>query len=72
MGGLRTFSVLFFVLKDRDGILHHIEGHNAPTITRLLQEEGMNISRVGILKFVGKFEETGSLAQRIGYGRASI
>ena len=40
-----------------------MEGHKAPTITRLLQEEGVKVSRVGISKFLTKFEETGSIGR---------
>ena len=71
MGDCRSFSDLFFVLNDRDGILHHMEGHKAPTIARLLREEGVKVSRVGILKFVAKFQETGLIGRRIGSGRPS-
>ena len=59
------------MLNDRDGILHHMEGHKAPTIARLLQEEGTKVSHVGISKFLAKFEETSLIGQRIGSGRPS-
>ena len=62
---------LSIVLNDCDGIVHHMEGHNAPTIARLLLEEGVKVSCVGILKFLAKYEETGSIGWRIGYGRTS-
>ena len=66
------FSVLIFVLNDHDGILHHMEGHKAPTIARLFREEGVKVSRVGISKFLAKSEETGLIGQRrIGSGRPS-
>ena len=56
----------------RQRILHHyLEGHKAPTIASLLREEGVKASRVGISKFLAKFEETGSIGQRIGSGRLS-
>ena len=60
-GGRRTFSVSFFVLNDCNGILHHIEGHKAPTIARLHREDGVKVSHVRISKFLAKFEETGSI-----------
>ena len=65
------FSILIFVLNDCDTILDHMEGHKFPTITRLLREEGTKVSRVGISKFLGKFEETGSIGRWIGYVRTS-
>ena len=48
-----------------------MEGHKAPTIVRLLREEGVKVSRVRISKFLTKFEETGSIGQRMGSGRPS-
>ena len=57
----------FFMLNNRDGILHHLEGHKA----RLFREEGVKVSHVGISKFLAKFEETGSIGWRIGSGRPS-
>ena len=40
--------------------------YKAPTIARLLREKGVNVSRVGISKFLAKVEETGSVGWRIG------
>ena len=45
------------------GFSNHLEGHKAPTIARLLWEEGVKVSRVGISKFLVKFEETGSIGR---------
>ena len=42
-----------------------------PTIAKLLQEEKLKASRVGIAKFLRKFEETGSIGRRPGSGRPS-
>ena len=46
-----------FMLNDRNGILHHMEGHKSPTITGLLWEEGMKVICVGILNFLAKFNK---------------
>ena len=43
-----------------------MEGHKAPTIARLLREEGVKVSHVGISKFLAKIEETGSIGWSIG------
>ena len=59
------------MLNDDDGILHHMEGHKAPIIARLLRGEGVKFSRVGISNFLAKYEKTGSLRRRIGSGRPS-
>ena len=48
-----------------------MEGHKAPTVARLLREEGVKVSCVGISKFLAKFEETGLVGRRIGSGRPS-
>ena len=61
------FSILISCLSDRDGI-HHTKGHKPPTITRLLREEGTKVSRVGMSKFLAKFEEFGLIGRRIGSG----
>ena len=69
-GGCRMFSILFIVLSDGDGILHrYLEGHKPPTIARLLRAESVKASCVGILKFLAKFEDAGSIGWRIGSGR---
>ena len=59
------------MLNDHDGILHHMEGHNVPTIARLFQEEGVKVSRVEISNFLTKYEDTGLIGRRIGYGKIS-
>ena len=68
---VERLAFYFFVLNDRDGILHHMEGHKAPTIARLLRGEGVKVSRVGISKFLNKFKKTDSIGRRIGSGRPS-
>ena len=44
-------------------------GYRAPTINSLLQKEGLQPLRVGVAKFIDKFNETGSLARKSGSGR---
>ena len=56
----------------RQRILHHYcGGHHAPTIAKLPREEGLKVTRVGIAKFLMKFQETGSIGRRLGSGRPS-
>ena len=51
-------------------ILHFaLMGHKAPTICRLLREEGLRTSRVGMHKFLQKYKETRSIERRPGCGR---
>ena len=50
---------------------HYFDGHKAPTIAKLLWEEGLKASCVGIAKFLTKFWETGSIRRRFGSGRPS-
>ena len=49
----------------------YLKGHRAPTIRKLLLEENVKASRVGIASFLKKFEETGCLTRRPGSGRPS-
>ena len=51
--------------------MHHGNGHMAPTIQRMLQEEGIRVSRVGIWKFLRLYKATGSVSRREGSGRPS-
>ena len=54
----------------RQRILHFDRlGYKPPKISRLLQEDGLIASRVGIYKFLRKFNETGGIARRPGSGR---
>ena len=61
----RKLSVLFLVFNNYNGILHHMEGHNTSKISRLLREEGVKVSPVGISKFLAKFEKTGWMKDKI-------
>ena len=47
------------------------QSQKAPTITKELQKENLKCSRVGVHKFLHKFEETGSMSRRVGSGRPS-
>ena len=54
----------------RQRILHYDRlGHRAPTLRKLLREEGLSASRVGIHKFLQKYRETKSIQRRPGSGR---
>ena len=52
--------------RDQENELH---GYKAPTIVSLLRRKKLKASRVGIAKFLKKYEETGSIARRLGSGR---
>ena len=47
----------------------HSEGNQAPTICNLLREEGINVSRVGVWKFLRHYEKTGCVSRKEGSGR---
>ena len=54
----------------RQSILHYERmGHKSPTICRMLREEGMGVSRVGVHKFLQKYKETSSIERRPGSDR---
>ena len=46
-------------------------GLKAPAIAKELRKENLNCSRVGIYKFLKKYEVTGSIGRRVGSGRPS-
>ena len=52
-------------------LYYSVQGFKVPTISRLLEEEGLQASRVGVAKFLKKFQQTGSIARRPGSGRPS-
>ena len=46
------------------GILYHyLRDHRAPTISRLLNEENLKVSRFGIAKFLKKYKETSCIGR---------
>jgi len=47
-------------------VYYYDQGLRAPSITKLLQEEGINVSRVGVYKFLIRYKRTGNLARREG------
>ena len=51
--------------------MYHLQGYKAPTIAKLLVEDGCKASRVGIAKFLEKYRETGCIGRRIGSCRSS-
>ena len=52
-------------------MIYYEEGNRAPTIQRLLQEEGISVSRVGVWKFLHRYIKTGTLLRKEGSGRRS-
>ena len=66
---VRQVTKMYSVYK-RQCTLHYVRmGHKALTICRLLQEEGMRVSRVGVHKVLQKYEETRSRERRLGSGQ---
>ena len=48
-------------------ILHYSSnGHASPAIQRLLEEEGVLISRISVWKFLRHFKRTGCIARKEG------
>ena len=53
-------------------IYHYQRGCRPPTIVKLLRkEENLQVTRVGVAKFLKRFVKTGSLSRRPGSGRPS-
>ena len=57
--------------KKRRIIHFHQLGYKPPTIVKLLREEQLRASRVGVAKFIARFRETNSLSRKEGSGRPS-
>ena len=63
---VRQVAEMYSVYK-RQRILHYeCTGRKALTICRLLREEGMRVSHVGVHKFLQKYKETRSIETRLG------
>ena len=52
-------------------VFYEAKGYSAPKITKLLQEEGIDVSRRGVSAFLAWVEQTGDIARRPGSGRPS-
>ena len=50
---------------------HHQRGLRPYTITKVLETEGIKVSRFGVHKFIIMYNETGSIGRRPGSGRIS-
>ena len=47
---------------------HHFQGLKPYTITRMLDEEGVKVSRFGVHKFIQHYCESGSIDRKAGSG----
>lgn len=63
--------MVFSSYKKQRILFFYSKGYKAPTIAKLLHDEGLPYSRVGVAKFIKKFEETGTITRRVGSGRPS-
>ena len=63
--------MVFSCYKKQRILVHYGNGYKAPTISKLLREEGVRCSQVGIAKFIKKFQDTGNINRRVGSGRPS-
>lgn len=52
-------------------LYHHAQGHSAPTIAKLLKDEGIVASRRGVYSFLLRAQETGDITRHPGSGRPS-
>ena len=67
----RVKEMIFSMYKQQRILVHYSRGYKGPTIAKLLQEENLQASRVGIAKFLKKFNETGCIQRCPGSGRPS-
>lgn len=52
-------------------LYHYNSGIKPHTIAKLLSDEGISISKIGVWKFLKVYESTGTTARRPGSGRLS-
>ena len=50
-------------------VLFEAEGYRPPTIAKMLESEGMFVSRRGVAKFLLRVKATGSITRQAGSGR---
>ena len=58
-------------IKQRIPYHHHHNKYKVPTIAKVLREESLKVSRVGVAKFLKLYEVSGSIARKPGSGRPS-
>ena len=56
-------------IKYRIVFLHSRRGYRAPTIAKILKEEGEYLSRRGIAKFIDRYKERGTVVRKPGTGK---
>ena len=65
--------MLVFTEYTKKRTLHHKKvGLGLSDIVGLLEEEGITVSRVGVWKFLKRYEETGELSRKPGSGGPSV
>ena len=63
--------MVFSSYKKQRILFFYAKGYKVTTIAKLLREESLLCSRVGVAKFIKKFKETGTTARRVGSGQPS-
>ena len=53
-------------------LYYHRQGHKPPAIAKLLQEESLKCTRMGIYKFIKKYEKFGTFSVVPGAGRPTL
>ena len=64
-------KMVFSSYKKQRILFFYAKGYKVTTIAKLLREESLPCSRVGVTKFIKTFKETGTIARRVGSGRPS-
>ena len=67
----KVLKMVYSEYKKQRILYFHAQGYKPPTIEKLLHEENLRCSRVGIYKFLKVYHATGSIARRPGSGRPS-
>ena len=64
--------MVYSAYKKQRIIYYYQLGYQPPTIYLLLRKEHLRTSRVGVAKFIAKYNKTGSLKRRPGSGHPSM
>ena len=63
--------MVYLTYKKQRVLYLYAQGYKPPTIKKVLEEENLKCSRVGIYKFLKNYHATRSIARRVGSGRPS-
>ena len=65
--------MVYSTYKKQRILYHRFKGLKAPTIAKILvEEEGLSVTRQGVLSFLKRYRETRTIGRRPGNGRPCV